>query len=142
MPAIKATKATKAAATKAAAADTQAENKPLYRSASRDAATIVAGAYPFKSVTDRDPAYLAFFGDVCRKHGGKATLSQIHEAGTPRPGKPHLRDNPRYSGSAKATDAGVITRLRKAGFFTISADGSTLTPTKLARETAAFNGKL
>lgn len=109
------------------------------RGLARDAATVTAQATFYKQYSDRDTAYLAFFGSVMRANGGKATLAQIHEAGADA-GKNKKR-NPRYAGSAKATDAGAINRLIKAGYITASADGSTLTATKAATTTAAYNGK-
>ena len=113
----------------------------VYKSATRDAATIAAGATNFDQYSNRDTAYLAFFGSVMRANGNNdsATLAQIHAAGKPRPGKPHLRDNPYYTGSAKATDAGAIVRLVKAGYITASPDGSTLRATDAAKTQAAYN---
>lgn len=113
--------------------------EPVYKSATRDAATIAAGATNFDQYSNRDTAYLAFFGSVMRPNGDTATLAQIHAAGKPRPGKPHLRDNPYYTGSAKATDAGAIVRLVKAGYITASPDGSTLRATEAAKTQAAYN---
>lgn len=109
----------------------------------RDAAGIVRGATFFNQYSDRDTAYLAFFGAVCRQHAGSATLRQIHDAGTPRSGDPatsRKRYNPNYNGSGKATDVGAVNRLIKAGYFTRSADGNTITATKLATDSAAYRG--
>lgn len=125
--------ATEAPAPEAAPAE------PAYKSATRDAATVAAGATNFDQYSNRDTAYLAFFGSVMRPNGDTATLAQIHAAGKPRPGKPHLRDNPYYTGSAKATDAGAIVRLVKAGYITASPDGSTLRATDAAKTQAAYN---
>ena len=111
----------------------------VYKSATRDAATVCAGATNFDQYSNRDTAYLAFFGSVMRANGDTATLAQIHAAGKPRPGKPHLRDNPYYTGSAKATDAGAIVRLVKAGYITISESGSRLHATEAAKTQAAYN---
>ena len=111
----------------------------VYKSATRDAATIAAGATNFDQYSNRDTAYLAFFGSVMRANGDTATLAQIHAAGKPRPGKPHLRDNPYYTGSAKATDAGAIVRLVKAGYITVSESGSRLHATEAAKTQAAYN---
>lgn len=111
----------------------------VYKSATRDAATIAAGATNFDQYSNRDTAYLAFFGSVMRPNGDTATLAQIHAAGKPRPGKPHLRDNPYYTGSAKATDAGAIVRLVKAGYLTVSESGSRLHATEAAKTQAAYN---
>ena len=113
--------------------------EPAYKSATRDAATVAAGATNFDQYSNRDTAYLAFFGSVMRPLGDTATLAQIHAAGKPRPGKPHLRDNPYYTGSAKATDAGAIVRLVKAGYITASPDGSRLHATEAAKTQAAYN---
>ena len=113
--------------------------EPVYKSATRDAATIAAGATNFDQYSNRDTAYLAFFGSVMRPNGDTATLAQIHAAGKPRPGKPHLRDNPYYTGSAKATDAGAIVRLVKAGYITVSESGSRLHATDAAKTQAAYN---
>lgn len=113
--------------------------EPVYKSATRDAATIAAGATNFDQYSNRDTAYLAFFGSVMRANGDTATLAQIHAAGKPRPGKPHLRDNPYYTGSAKATDAGAIVRLVKAGYITVSESGSRLHATEAAKTQAAYN---
>lgn len=118
---------------------TEAPAEPVYKSATRDAATVAAGATNFDQYSNRDTAYLAFFGSIMRPNGDTATLAQIHAAGKPRPGKPHLRDNPYYTGSSKATDAGAIVRLVKAGYITASPDGSTLRATEAAKTQAAYN---
>lgn len=129
-----------------AASDTKADQAAqsaaiASRGLARDAATVVARATNFNQYSDRDTAYLAFFGAVMRANNGKATLAQIHDAGKPVAGKANRRTNPRYTGSAKATDAGAINRLIKAGYITASSDGNTLTATATAKATATYNGK-
>lgn len=122
-------------------ADKSAEKSAavISRGLARDAATVSRNATNFAQSSDRDTAYLLFFGSVMRKNGDTATLAQIADAGTPA-GK-NRRVNPHYTGSAKATDAGAINRLKKAGLITASADGRTLTATSLAKSNAAYNGK-
>lgn len=111
------------------------------RGLARDAAGIVRYATNFNQYSDRDSAYLAFFGTVCRAHNNTATLRQIHDAGITRSGMPdRKRFNPNYTGSGKATDVGAINRLCKAGYFTRSADGNTITATKLATDSAIYRG--
>lgn len=111
------------------------------RGLARDAAGIVRYATNFAQYSDRDTAYLAFFGTVCRANNGSATLRQIHDAGVTRSGQAdRKRFNPNYTGSGKATDIGAINRLCKAGYLTRSADGNTLTATKLATDSAAYRG--
>ena len=111
------------------------------RGLARDAATVVAQATNFDQYSDRDTAYLRFFGAVMRTNNGTATLAQIHAAGKPVPGKANRTTNPHYTGSAKATDAGAINRLIKAGYITASADGNKLTVTDAGKAQAAYNGK-
>ena len=109
------------------------------RGLARDAATVTASATHFGQYSDRDTAYLHFFGLTMRRNGNAATLAALHESGTAAGnGK---RRNPHYIGSSKATDAGAINRLIKAGYITASADGHTLTATALALTSAAYNGK-
>ena len=108
-----------------------------YKSGARDAATALAAAYPFGGVSSRDESYIAFFGFAMRD-SDSATLATIHNAGKPVPGKPHMRRNPFYNGSAKATDAGVIVRLCKAGLFSISDNGNRLHATAQALSHKAF----
>lgn len=127
----------KALAAKAAERAAQITSRGL----ARDAATVKAQATNFDQYSDRDTAYLRFFGTVMRKNSGKATLAQIHDAGKPVPGKPNKTTNPYYTGSAKATDAGAINRLIKAGYITASADGNTLTATDAGKSQAAYTGK-
>lgn len=127
----------KALAAKAAERAAQITSRGL----ARDAATVKAQATNFDQYSDRDTAYLRFFGSVMRKHAGKATLAQIHDAGKPVAGKPNKTTNPHYAGSAKATDAGAINRLVKAGYITASADGNTLTATDTGKAQAAYAGK-
>lgn len=144
-----ATKATKARAIKAKAAPateapatdapaTDAAPEIVYRTATRDAATVAAQRTNFGQYSDRDSAYLAFFGSVMRAHGDSATLAQIHAAGTDAgAGK---RRNPRYTGSAKATDAGAINRLVKAGFITQHDCGNVLRATERAKADSRYLG--
>lgn len=111
------------------------------RGLTRDAAGIVRAATNYAQYSDRDTAYLAFFGTVCRAHSGVATLRQIHDAGITRSGMPdRKRFNPNYTGSGKATDVGAINRLIKAGYFSRSADGNTVSATALATTTKAYTG--
>jgi len=110
-----------------------------YRGAARDAAGIVRAATNFAVYSDRDTAYLAFIGSVARSHNHVATLRQIHDAGAVRADAPaSKRYNPRYTGSAKATDIGAINRLIRDGYFTRDATGNTLTATAKARTSAAY----
>jgi len=135
------------AANKAAKADSakapapiKADNVQLrtVKNLARDAATVVKQATNFNQYSDRDTAYLAFFGSVMRAHGDKATLAQIHEAGKSIGNR---RVNPLYTGSAKATDAGAINRLIKAGYIRANASGDTLTATDTGKALAAYRGK-
>lgn len=96
----------------------------------RTAATVAAQRTNFGGLTDRDAAYLTFYGKLARANGGKLTVAAIAAAG-PR--------NPHYPGSSKAHDAGVIVRFCKAGLCTTSPDGNELTFTKLATSHAAYN---
>lgn len=112
-----------------------------YRGMQRDASGVVRGATNFDTYSNRDDAYLAFFGNVYRANGSKPTLSlkAIHDAGAKRGGESDKkRYNPNYAGSAKATDVGAINRLIKAGYFTRSADGLTITATAKALSSKAF----
>jgi hypothetical protein len=115
---------------------TVTESAP-YKTATRDASTVLAGAYNFANLSDRDISYIAFFAYIMRE-SGTATLAQIHNAGKPVTGKPALRRNFFYSGSAKATDSGAIIRLIKAGLFTESDNGNRLTATPLALASKAY----
>lgn len=111
------------------------------RGLARDAAGIVRAATNYAQYSDRDSAYLAFFGAVLRANSGTATLRQIHDSGITRTGNPdRKRFNPNYTGSGKATDVGAINRLVKAGYLTRSADGNTVTATKLATDSAIYRG--
>lgn len=103
----------------------------------RDATGIVRNATNFEQYSDRDTAYLRFFGSVMRNHGNAATLRQLHDAGKADGNK---RRNPFYTGSAKATDVGAINRLKKAGYIIASDDGNTLSATKKALENKAYLG--
>jgi hypothetical protein len=139
---IKATRATDAATATPATATDAATATPAtiaYKSATRDAATVAAQATNFAQYSDRDSAYLAFFGGVMRGANNSATLAQLHNAGKPVTGKPHKRSNPFYTGSAKATDAGAINRLVKAGYFVISDNGNRLTATEKAIASKPYN---
>lgn len=115
-----------------------ADSSPVYRTAARDAETVMRAATNFAQYSDRDTAYLAFFGSVMRPLGHSATLAEIHNAGKPAPGNSARRSNPFYTGSAKATDAGAINRLIKAGYLTASESGNRLTATDKAKATAAY----
>jgi len=111
------------------------------RGLTRDAAGIVRYATNYAVYSDRDSAYLAFFGNVLRAGNGSASLRDIHAAGITRSGHAdRKRFNPNYSGSAKATDVGAVNRLCKAGYFTRSADGNVLTATALALASKAYLG--
>ena len=120
----------------ASASATESAPVRVYKS-ERDSATIRASATAFAEYSDRDTAYIVFFGLVMRQHNDSATLGQIHAAGT-QIGNGRAR-NPFYTGSAKATDAGAINRLIKAGYITASESGNRLTATPLALASAAYN---
>lgn len=111
-------------------------NKPT-RSFARDVSTISAMRAHFGAVSSRDDAYTLFlaatFGSK-PEEGDTVTLSQLAQA--------HIVGgksvNPFYNGSNKATDAGAIQRLIKAGTVTPSGDtGETLTFTARGAELAA-----
>ena len=104
----------------------------------RDAQTVTAQRTNFRRYSNRDAAYLSFFGSVMRRQSDTATLAEIHAAGTDAGGG--NRRNPFYEGSAKATDAGAINRLVKAGYLTISAGGNRLHATDKARNSEAYRG--
>ena len=127
-----------------APAPASAPAKPSVPKLARDAAGIIRNATNYERTHDRDLAYLAFIGAVARANNHSATLRQIHEAGETRSdAASDKRFNPLYAGSAKATDIGAINRQIKAGYFTRSADGYTLTSTPLARQSSAYcSGKL
>jgi hypothetical protein len=93
----------------------------------RTAATIANGAASFGGVlSDRDQAYLAFFASFAgAKRDKRVTVSDIANSGR----------RPAYNGSNKPHDAGVVTRLAKAGILTVEADGAAFTFTKRGRET-------
>ncbi len=142
-----AAKAAAAKAAKANNADNAKADKPIkadnpelrsIKNLARDAETVVKQATNFNQYSDRDTAYLAFFGSVMRANGDKATLRQIHDAGKAIGNR---RVNPLYTGSAKATDAGAINRLIKAGYIRANASGDTLTATDAGKSLAAYNGK-
>lgn len=113
------------------------------RGLARDAAGVVRYATNFNQYSDRDTAYLVFYGTVARAANGVATLRAIHAAGADR-GHPESRKrfNPNYTGSAKATDVGAINRLCKAGYFERSADGNAITATAKALASKAYLGTL
>ena len=131
-------KPSKAKAKPATVAKPATESAPVrvYK-AERDSATIRASATAFAEYSDRDTAYLVFFGLAMRSRGNTATLAEIHASGKPT-GNGRAR-NPFYTGSAKATDAGAINRLIKAGYITASESGNRLTATPLALASAAYN---
>ena len=133
--------ATAKPAVPAVAATPATDAATMPRGLVRDAAGIVRSATFYAQYSDRDSAYLAFFGAVCRAHNGSATLRNIHDAGITRGDtNGRKRYNPNYSGSGKATDVGAVNRLIKAGYFTRSADGNTITATKLATDNAIYRG--
>lgn len=137
----RATKAKAATATTAPAATDDSAARATARGLARDAATIDNGAANFETSSNRDAAYLAFYGDAVRKYGRDTfTLAELHAIGTP--GARGKATNPRYNGSAKATDAGAITRARKAGNVTVSDNGNRITVTAAGKATKAFAGKL
>lgn len=137
-PKAKAAKPAKTAA-ETAKLQAQAEAARTSRGLTRDAATVEKQATNFEQYSDRDTAYLRFFGSIMRKNNGTATLAQIHDAGKANGGT--KRSNPFYTGSAKATDAGAINRLIKAGYITKSDNGGKLTITATGKTQAAYNGK-
>lgn len=138
----KAAKPAKQAAVPAVTANPATDAAVMPRGLARDAAGIVRAATNYAVYSDRDTAYLAFFGAVCRANNGAATLRQIHDAGVTRSGMPdRKRFNPNYTGSGKATDVGAINRLIKAGYFTRSTDGNTISATPLATASKAYAGK-
>jgi hypothetical protein len=112
------------------------------RNLARDAATITANRTNFGGETDRDAAYLTFFGAIARKLGTDTiTLAQIADHGVTVAGK--ACRNPFYAGSAKATDAGAINRAAKSGTITKSTDGSAITITARGQSAKAYSaGKL
>jgi hypothetical protein len=97
---------------------TMANNRDI----ARTAATIRGRKYPFVRLTDRDRSYLQFWTDLIGRHGGSVTLHQIADSAT----------YPKYAGSRKPYDAGVATRLSKAGLISISSDGNTLAIAKIS----------
>lgn len=111
-----------------------------YKTATRDAATVTAQATHFAQYSDRDTAYLVFFGLAMRPHNDSATLAQIHACGKPD-ATGNRRSNPFYIGSAKATDAGAINRLIKAGYFIASDSGNRLSATAKAIESKAYQSQ-
>lgn len=115
-----------AAAPVTAKPETEKAEAPIARRLARDAATVTAGRTNFGEYSNRDDGYLRLIAEASTAFLAPVTLRQIHDAGTDRDGK---RVNPYYAGpSAKATDGGALNRLIAAGYFTKSADGTTLTP--------------
>lgn len=143
------TNAKKAKPTKRlSAAESKAKSEAIAAVASargiaRAAATVDAGATAFAEFSDRDTAYLLFFGKIMRKQNGTATLPEIKATGKAAPSKSDkLRTiNPHYLGSALSIDAGAINRLIADGYFTKSEAGQRLTATDKALTNAAYNGK-
>ena len=120
----------------ASASATESAPVRVYKS-ERDSATIRASATAFAEYSDRDTAYIVFFGLVMRQHNDSATLGQIHAAGV-QLGNGRAR-NPFYTGSSKATDAGAINRLIKAGYIEANESGYRFYATTLALNSAAYN---
>lgn len=114
-------------ATKPAPAAPDAEPAARIIGTARTAATIANGAASFGGVlSDRDQAYLAFFASFAgAKRDKRVTVSDIANSGR----------RPAYNGSNKPHDAGVVTRLAKAGILTVEAGGAAFTFTKRGRET-------
>ena len=127
---------TPASASATVASATESAPVRVYKS-ERDSATIRASATAFAQYSDRDTAYLVFFGLAMRSRGNTATLAEIHASGKPTGNGKAC--NPFYTGSSKATDAGAINRLIKAGYITASESGHRLTATPLALASAAYN---
>lgn len=138
-PTVETTTASEAHADNATVLDNATGETVSNNGLARDASGIVRNATNFEQYSDRDTAYLRFFGSVMRQHGDTATLKQIHEAGKADGKK---RRNPFYAGSAKATDVGAINRLKKAGYILASADGNTLTATDTAKASKAYLGTI
>jgi hypothetical protein len=132
----------------AAAIDVAASPSPAiptaadtYRGMQRDSNTVNAMRANYAVYSDRDTAYLSFIGACAREHNGQCTLIQLHNSGILRAGSPDSkRYNPRYAGSSKATDAGAIERLIKAGYFTYSLDRLSLVATERAEQSSVYNG--
>ena len=113
-----------------AAVATPAVAKPTANIA-RTAATVARQATNFAVLSDRDTAYLAFYGKlVKRAGGGRITLADIVGSG----------ERPHYDGSNKPHDAGVIVRLTKAGLLETAADGIGFTVSATGRTHRAFTG--
>lgn len=134
----------KPGATKAAAADARkpapvtvapvtapaTEAKPR-ANITRTAATIAAQRTNFGDLSDRDNAYLAFYGSLARATGHRTTVAAIVESGK----------RPDYNGSNKPHDAGVIVRLCKAGLAVTSDNGNAIAFTPKAQSLAAYTGR-
>ena len=100
----------------------------IERRVSVDARTILRYATHFGNPSSRDDAYLAFFGLASTDEQRTFTLAAAAALAGGR--------NPLYIGSNKATDAGAINRLRKAGLIVADADGRTYTFTDAGRSAA------
>lgn len=94
----------------------------------RTAAAIVRNATNFGNLSDRDAAYITFYSRLAKRNGGAVTLSQIAESG----------ERPNYAGSAKPHDAGVINRLTKAGFLSVTESGNRIAFKDKAKTHAAY----
>ena len=84
---------------------------------------IAEAVYPFHKLSDRDRSYLRCYLKHADK-SGRVTLAALAALGR----------NPFYSGSARADDAGVISRMQRAKLATFA--GDTLTLTKAGIDTA------
>lgn len=101
------------------------------RGVNRTAATIAKQATNFGGVlSERDTAYLAFYGSLARLNHGTVTVADIATSGRA----------PVYSGSCKPHDAGVIVRLTKAGLCTVHDNGHRVVFTDKAKALAAYRG--
>lgn len=100
---------------------------------SRTAATVVRQATNFAVISERDTAYLAFYGKLSKRvTTGIVTLADIVQSG----------ERPSYAGSNKPHDAGVIVRLTKAGLLAHNADGHGFTVTALGKSHRAFTSAI
>jgi hypothetical protein len=130
--------ATESSVTESSVTESSVTESVIYRTATADAESIARGHVNYGAFSDRDSAYLHFFGSVMRPRGDSATLAEIHASGTDAgDGK---RRNPYYSGSSKATDKAVVKRLVKAGFLTVSDNGNRLHATDKARSDSRYLG--
>lgn len=105
----------------APAPTTPADAEPAVRiiGTARTAATIANAAASFGGVlSDRDQAYIRFYASFAgAKRTGRVTLTELANSGR----------KPNYAGSNKPHDAGIVTRLSKAGILNVDADGSAFT---------------